>query len=205
VSGTDVVLVACVRNDGTGEADETTTAVTWNDSESFTKIVQQGDGEVDGTTTSWWALVAPTQTTENVDVTIAEASTSIVHVITITGAAQSLPTLSNTGSCSDCTTVEVDLTSTVNDTLMLMCAGTGAGGDTYTHGEGQTELTDLANPNGNVNSSSTSFEVRAVAGTETLSSSIETSRIMRAAAIGITEPAAPPATTRRRRAPRSFQ
>jgi hypothetical protein len=186
VSGTDVVLLACVYSED-GGGSSATTGVTWNGVEAFTKLVEVGAGVFFNA--SWWYLINPTQTTENVDVTLTGTSTSTVHVAIVTGASQDPPTLSNSNTCDGCTLLEADLTTTVDNTLLLTCTGTGAAGETWTYGTGQTELALLQNATGNLLASASSTELKATAGLETLSSTSANERFNRIVVMGI-EPAA---------------
>lgn len=200
VSGTDcVVLLACVYNVA-GSGSQVTTAVTWNTSESFTHLVTQGVEPDDAGNISLWYLIDPTQTTENVDFSITDSSTSVASVAIVTGTSCEAPTLNNTGSGDP---ASAELTTTVDNTLLFACAGNGNSSGTFTYGAGQSELSLVQEPAASGITHTLSTEVKVTAGAETLSVDSDQNDSNRLVVTGI-EPA-DTAAGRRRRAPWSFR
>lgn len=184
VSGANKVLFACVYNVNSSGS-QVTTGCTWDpgvSDEAFTSLVTQGTEPGDAGNISWWYLVNPTNTTATVSCGITDSSTSIAHAILVTNAKQSAPTLTNTAQSNP---ASAGLTSTVDNTLMLTCAGDGNNSGTYTHGAGQDELSDLVSGGGAGITSATSEELKATAGTETLTSTADPSATSRYVVIGI--------------------
>jgi hypothetical protein len=102
----------------------------------------------------------------------------------------------------------LNLTSTENDTLFFTAVRTTSQFSSFTHGAGQTELSENSTGMGSNSTFATSFEVRGLAGTETLTSTSSNTTNLTYVAIGIkpSEEAPPePEVTRRRRPALSFR
>lgn len=182
VSGSNVALLACIHNIHVVSGSQVTSSVKWNTTESFTQIVSQGTEPADTQNISFWYLANPTQTTSQIDVVYVDRSTSIAHVMILTGASQTNPTISNSGTCSSCTLATINVTSTVNNSLMAMCVGT-ADSRTFTYGTGQSVISYVHNLNSPDFTSAVSYEVKATAGIETLTSTGNASGTYRYVAI----------------------
>jgi hypothetical protein len=199
-SGSDRAIVVCVAENGTSGKNVSTVA--FNTSESFTKIAEAGQ---DNATAGLWYLPNPTETTANVVITmnIPETAGAIMATgITLTGAQQTTPTPSNpdltdTASCtSACSSIAANITTAINNSLLITCSRSQNGGVTWTHGSGQQEQSDF-NVGGISESTSTSTEVKTTAGAEELTSTPTVAARLDYAAIAIAPANASPIGRRR--------
>lgn len=175
----------------------------------FSEIITTGDGTATEDLVSIWYLVNPTVgTTGTITWTHAGTVTSsVATILVLSGAAQSNPTIvaadPTSAGASHAGPWSVDLTTTVNNSLLITCNEFGNGSIEVAPGVGQDEVFDLT-ANGQRHGSST--EVKVTAGLETLTSNSESGTPTgRFAAIAVAPAAASPSAERRRSAPISFR
>lgn len=211
VGGDDRGLVVGLADEG--DVAVTVTSVTWNGgAENLSQIraqVAAGNRRVE-----IWYLAAPTATTANVVITLSATQTNgtlLGTAAALTGVLNDTPTLKNGAACGGCSVGQAALTSTEDNTLFFTTIQSTSHLHTYTHGAGQTETSDFALGTGAGNSSATSYELKAIAGAETLSSTCApscTATNLVFAVIGIEPsepPPPPPASTRRRQPGHTFR
>lgn len=210
VGGDDRGIAVTIADEG--DVNLTYSTVTWNGgAEALSQVRTQtagGNREL-----AIWYLANPTATTANIVITLSGTQTNGTLLATATalnGVKNEAPSLHNGGSCGSCNTGSLNLTSVEDDSLLLMAIQSTSHVHTYTHGAGQTELSDFGLATGSGNSHATSYEVKAIAGLETLTSNCSpscTATNLLYVAIGIKPSAAapPPAVTRRRQPNHTFR
>jgi hypothetical protein len=199
-SGSNRALWMCITTECAG-LDKTVTSANFNTSESFTLLGSSITEDPTGTAqfASVWYLPNPSATTATIMYTHTAACPSVAVVLRISNAQQSTPTLENE-DVSGTTTVSADLTTTVDNTLLLTCAISNLSGATHSHGTGQTEESDIS---ANSATQSTSSEVKTTAGLETLTTTSTSGTNFLYVVTGIAPPGV--ASQTRRRVPIVFR
>jgi len=200
--GTDRSLVVCITAELSGGVDLTVSSMAFNTSENCSHIQTSRTQPGSAFFASHWYCPAVSAVTAAVDYTHAEATTSTATVIALSNASQTNPTVGDNADCLDCANDEISivLTSTLDNTLMLTCAHSDNDNHVHAQGAGQTEHSELVG-GGNGHKHSTSSELKAVAGAETLVTTMTAGALparMSYTAIGVTEAGAVPAPKNRR-------
>lgn len=204
--GTNRGLAVCVY-EASVNTGITISTVVFNGSESLSfvaEIIKDSQREVE-----FWYLVDPTATTGDVVITMSGSpgisSTFLAQAIVVSDVAQSQPTLSGSAECNSCTTETADVTTTATDTLLLTCSGHNIPTVTWSHGSGQTEISEFGESDGVGEAMSTSYEVRATTGVETLESTANLTGNISLVAIGVEAFVSPPVAGTRRRVNSQFR
>lgn len=166
-SASNLAIVIAISS-GDGD-DKTVTSATWSlgGGESFTEVVTAGDNQpTDPDLVTIMYLANPTQGSGTVSWTHAETMQSgAITVFVLSGAQQTLPTIFGTDTGAG--TMSIGLTTTVDNSLLIMCTQHGNGTIALTWGTGQTERSDFQ---ADGQRHGTSTEVKVSAGLETLTS-----------------------------------
>lgn len=181
-TGTNLGMAICITNNenSTTESPVITAAPTFSlgGGQAFTKIVASGEAGQPTFTdyATLWYLVNPTVGTGTISWTHTNAqASSSATIFVLSGAAQSNPTVQGAHPAGALDAEggpwSIGLTSTVDNSLMLMCAMHSNGGIEFTPGAGQTEQSDATSTG---QRHTTSTEVKAVAGLETLTEAAAT-------------------------------
>lgn len=164
----------CVTSGEHSDDPRFTTPPTWSlgGGEAFSKIVIAGETGQPTTEdfVAIYYLVNPTVGTGTISWTHTDTLTSTAAtVFVLSGAAQTNPTVQDTdpdeGNSSHSGSWTINLTTTVDNSLMFTCGDHGNGTIAVTHGAGQTEQSDFS---ANGQRHWTSTEVQPTAGLEVL-------------------------------------
>jgi len=199
-AGNDRALVVCVTAEQAGGVDLTVSSMFFNGTETCTVIQTSRAQPGHAFHASHWYCPAVSAATAAVDYTHAEATASTATVIALSNASQSNPTLGDNADCDLCGDVQIPLTTTSDNTMLMTCAH--SDNDVHTHGQGagQVEHSDIVGGNNN-HRHSTSSENKTPIGAETLTTTITAGPSpakMTYTAIGIPEAGAAPAPKKRR-------
>ena len=173
-SGTNRALIVCLTNDSTTASGPAATSMAFNTSETMTQLIRESRSSL------WW-LANPSNTSATISYTVEATTASTATVMLVTNANQTTPTLTDSEDCvSPCSsnTVNASITTVVANTLLVTCAYSNADSATFTHGAGQTELTETSNTTAPDYADSTSYITKVSPGVQAVSSTATSSNRM---------------------------